>query len=368
MDSIALTVDRACCIVLVLCLSCAAASVTAQVSVFPSSLNFGTVEVGQSSVAQTVNVENTSGSPLAITFVEAAVAPFALVNSSCPTLPITLQPFDECSFSYSFSPASQGSFTEALDVFWQAGPGQSGSVQINLSGQGVEPTLIVLPASGALNFGDVAIGQTSPVQTFTLDNASTPDVHVSAIQHPGSPFAHVGGSCPLPPFTLTSIQSCTLDYRFAPTQAGLQTDSVLVAANIPAGSLNLLVSGNGLAGTAPELSIVPGLVDFGPVQIGAVSSAIVVDFENIGTANLNVALIDSVNPPFFILSNGCGGPPFDLAPGSSCQISYTFAPASGGPASQVLSVASNDPAPGGHTLTLSGLAVTDALFSDRFEF
>ena len=45
-----------------------------------------------------------------------------------------------------------------------------------------------------------------------------------------------------------------------------------------------------------------------------------------------------------------------MTPGNSCQISYTFAPATDGPATQVISIASNDPSPGGHAITLTGVA------------
>ncbi len=337
-------------------LALAIESAFAQVSVFPNGLNFSVIEVGQTSAPQTIKVENTSGAAVAITTLEAAVSPYTLVGTNCPILPVTLQPFEECGFTYTFSPSSQGTFPESLDVGWQAGPGNSGTVQLNLTGQGVEPTLVILPGSGALNFGDVDTGQTSPVLTFTLDNGSTPDVNVSSIQHPGLPFLHVGGTCPTPPFTLTSVQSCTLDYQFAPTQVGLQSDNVLVFANIPAGSVNLTVLGNGISTAVPELSITPVLVDFGLVQVGLVTSAIDVIFENIGTATLNVSVMDSVVAPFFILTNGCGGTPFDLAPGDSCQISYTFAPVSDGVATQVVSLASNDPSPAGHAITLTGQA------------
>lgn len=329
----------------------------AQPTVWFSPHDFGSVNVGQSSATHTIRVENLTGSALALTFLESASAPFALTGSTCPNLPVTLQPSDPpCFFDYQFSPTSGGQFSTSLDLFWQAGTGNSGSVQFELSGTGVAPILDVTPASGAIDFGDVDVGQNSSIETFTLSNGGSLDVDVSTIQHPTAPFVHVGGSCSTPPFTLAFAQSCTLDYLFSPTSTGLQNDNVIVLANIPAGSLNLSVSGNGLATGSPQLSIDPVLVDFGLVQVGLVTPAIDVTYENTGTLDLTVSLMDSVTAPFFILSNGCPTPPFDLTPGQSCQISYTFAPAADGTATQVISIASNDPSPGGHAITLTGQA------------
>lgn len=327
-----------------------------QVTVWFSPHDFGTVNVGQSSSPHWVRIENTSGSPLAITSAQSPGSPFAQTNTTCPAFPVTLQPFDICEFQYQFSPMSAGSFAQTLDVFWQAGAGSSGSVQIDLSGQGLAPVLDVQPVSGSLSFGDVDVGQSSAVEAFTLVNGGSLDVDISAIQHPAAPFAHVGGSCAVPPFTLGATQSCTLEYQFSPSSAGLQSDNVLVFANIPAGSVNLLVSGNGVATGSPQLSINPVLVDFGLVPVGPIAGPIDVVYENTGNLDLTISLMDSVLPPFFILSNGCGTPPFNLAPGGSCQINYTFAPASDGPAAQVIAIASNDPSPGGHAITLSGQA------------
>lgn len=339
-----------------LLLSIVAGSAAAQVTVWFSPHDFGDVEVGQSSPGHWVRVENTSVNPVGITSVQSPTSPFVLTAATCTTFPVTLQPFDECEFQYQFSPTATGPFDQTLDVLWQAGPGNSGTEQIELSGQGVEPTLVVIPVSGALNFGNVDVGQTSSTLSFILENGGTPDVDISSIQHPAAPFAHVGGSCPTPPFTLTAIQDCTVEYQFSPTVAGLQSDNVIVFANIPAGSVNLSVSGNGISTAAPELSITPVLVDFGLVQVGQIAGPLNVVYENIGNADLDVVLMDSVSAPFFILSNGCGGPPFTLTPGNNCQISYTFGPPTVGPATQVISIASNDPSPGGHAITLAGVA------------
>ena len=192
-----------------------------------------------------------------------------------------------------------GTFNQILDVGWQGGAGSSGTVQIDIAGEGVVPTLVVVPVSGTLDFGNVDVGQTSSALTFTLENGSTPDVDVSSIQHPAAPFTHVGGTCPVPPFTLTAIQACTLEYQFSPTVAGFQSDNLVVSANIPAGSVNLSVVGNGVSTAAPELSITPVLTDFGQVQVGLIAGPLNVLYENIGNADLTVSLMDSVNAPFF---------------------------------------------------------------------
>ena len=70
----------------------------------------------------------------------------------------------------------------------------------------------------ALDFGKVAVGNTSAPKTITLSNSGTANVIISAEQLTGSAFHIVsGGSCPATfPFTITPNTSCIINVAFSP--------------------------------------------------------------------------------------------------------------------------------------------------------
>jgi hypothetical protein len=80
------------------------------ISVFPNSLNFGTVKVGTSSAPQVVTITNPSGTPIDISktgIVGADAKDFAETNT-CPITPKTLAPGAQCTFTITFTPKVTG--------------------------------------------------------------------------------------------------------------------------------------------------------------------------------------------------------------------------------------------------------------------
>jgi hypothetical protein len=80
------------------------------ISVFPKSLNFGTVKVGTTSAPQIVTISNPSGTPIDISktgIVGADAKDFAETNA-CPRSPKSLAPGAQCSFTITFTPKITG--------------------------------------------------------------------------------------------------------------------------------------------------------------------------------------------------------------------------------------------------------------------
>jgi len=83
------------------------------ISVFPNSLNFGTVKVGSSSTPQTVTIGNPSGTPIDIskTGVVGADAKDFIETNDCPVSPKTLAPGAQCTFTITFKPKTTGNLS-----------------------------------------------------------------------------------------------------------------------------------------------------------------------------------------------------------------------------------------------------------------
>lgn len=75
-----------------------------------------------------------------------------------------------------------------------------------------------------LSTTDLALGPTligsSGIGTVTLTNTGTPDLIISGISSPASPFSLSGGSCLALPITLAAGESCKIEISFAPTAIG----------------------------------------------------------------------------------------------------------------------------------------------------
>lgn len=108
----------------------------------------------------------------------------------------------------------------------------------------------------------------------------------------------------------------------------------------------------GTGGTG-NLTITPNAVPFGSLAVGTTSSASTVTLANTGAASLDVTTLTAAAAPFARVGGTCSNTlPITIAAGTSCTLTYTFAPTMVGPANQVLTVTANSPGSG--TITLSG--------------
>ena len=80
------------------------------------------------------------------------------------------------------------------------------------------------------------------------------------------------------------------------------------------------------AATAQSVWATPLSLDFGPVGVGLTSGSQVVIITNVSSHTLPTFVGGGVYPPFYVSGSGCVG----LAPGASCQFSYSFSPTATG--------------------------------------
>jgi len=293
------------------------------VTLSPSSLTFSTQAIGTTSGAKTVALKNTGTASLTITSI-GIVGTNAGDFAQTHTCGSSLSAGASCSISITFKPTASGTRTAVLSTSDNA----AGSPQkVSLSGIGT--TAKVSPTS--LNFGTVALGNTSSSKTVTLTNVATTTLTISGIAITGTDAGdftqtHTCGS------SLAPGASCGFSISFKPTASGSRTSALSVSDNAAGSPQKVSLSG---VGTTAKLS--PTSLNFGQVVIGNTSSDKAVTLTNVGTTTLAISSISitGTNAEDFAESNSCGS---SLAADASCSIHVTFKPTASGTRTAALSV------------------------------
>jgi len=175
-----------------------------------------------------------------------------------------------------------------------------------------------------------------------------------------SPSSPAAAAVDTPVITVGGAAVNVLFAGLTPALFGLVQLNITLPASLPTGALpvviqspgdssapvNLYVQGN--AGTAAPKLGVAGTLSFASVTVGQ-SSSLTLTISNSGNAALNVSSITSSNAAFTAGANA-----FTVQAGSSFGVTVKFSPASAGPQSGTLTIASNDPSNGSLGIPLSG--------------
>jgi hypothetical protein len=224
----------------------------------PTSLSFGNVQVG-SNASLSETLTNTGGSNVTISQANVTGAGFSVTGLA---LPATLTPSQTVTFSVKFAPTAAGAISGNLAIVSDA---VNSPLNIALSATGVTQGQIT-PNPASLSFGNVVVGW-SKTLTETLTNSGGSSLTISAASVSGTGFTLNGLTLPL---TLTAGQSKTFNVQFAPAETGAMTGNVTITSDGANPSLNIPVSGTGVApGT---LSANPTSLSFGSVQVGNTAS------------------------------------------------------------------------------------------------
>ncbi|MBS1893074.1 MAG: choice-of-anchor D domain-containing protein [Actinobacteria bacterium] len=211
----------------------------------PIAIEFGEQRTRTAGAAETVRVENSGNTPLAIgvpVLEGVDVGEFTLDAGDCESL--TLEPGESCGVAVGFSPAAIGLQQATLRV-----PGEAGGT-VALEGIGVEPALVAKPT--LLEFAPRALGAgPSGPQLVIVRNEGTAAAAISApiVAGPGAAEFGLGDvdTCLRAP--LAPGGECSLEVVFAPVAAG----SFAAEVQIRAGDVGTAVALRGAA-TAPERS------------------------------------------------------------------------------------------------------------------
>jgi hypothetical protein len=200
-----------------------------------SSLNFGLLQIGQTSPPQTVTVTNVSNH--SVKFSSIATSGEFSQSHTCPP---TLASGQNCTITVTFTPTVAGTQKSAVTLKDNC-PG-SPKQTIALTGTGETLSLGFTPAS--LNLGSVTVGS-SITQSVTLTNDSAAAVNITgySISPANSTFTQTN-NCPT---TLNVQQSCTFQVTFTPPDV-FTYNATLSVTNSAGAPATLPLTGTGLDG------------------------------------------------------------------------------------------------------------------------
>lgn len=203
-------------------------STQAEVSMDPSSNDFGQQRTTTESAAKAFTLTNVGTGTLHVSdvsLVGADAGEFNLVSNGCTDVAES----GTCEIDVSFAPTSTGAKSAAIEITSDE-PVVHHQVDVPLTGTGIESQLSITPTSK--DFGSLPFGQQSAAQAFTITNPGTAPLDVTSVTVVGTDadqFALVTNGCdgqPLDPPPATP--SCEVDVSFAPTSVGSKQASLRI--------------------------------------------------------------------------------------------------------------------------------------------
>jgi len=220
------------------------AATAQQVTISPTTVNFGSQAVGTTSAVKKVTLANTGTATLTITSI-AITGSFSQTN----TCGASLKAGKNCAISVTFSPTKTGVVSGAITITDNAANSPQ-AVSLNgsgVTGVSVTPTKLTFPTTN--------IGTSSAPMTSTLANNNATALTITSITITGA-FSQTntcGTSVP-------AASKCTISVTYTPTATGTQTGVVTItdsATNSPQ-QINLTGTGQASSTSLVSISISPG--------------------------------------------------------------------------------------------------------------
>jgi Divergent InlB B-repeat domain/Abnormal spindle-like microcephaly-assoc'd, ASPM-SPD-2-Hydin len=279
----------------------------APVSFSPTSLDFGTIDPGTTSGAQSVTLTNNQTTALTVTRVQTSGD--YLQTNNCPVSPASLAAGKNCTIQITFTPTSSGATPGALTVVTDALPGSQPLILTGVGSGSVTPLLSFTPSS--LSFSDQEAGTASAAQPVTLTNTSGhSSVTINAVTSSGATYLE-GDNCVGQ--VLAPSGTCTINVTFEPlanlvpiTYAG----AITVSSTDTTSPDVLGLSGTGVA----PVSGSPQAVDFGTYFFETPPATRTITITNNHNADEDVTFDV---PSQYTVTNNCST---SLAPGAQCTL------------------------------------------------
>jgi hypothetical protein len=268
--------------------------------VAPTSLNFGTVFMPNTSAAMTVTLTNNTNATITFTSATipvltatpaAAATDYVVSANTCGAgVPTGVSPANQCTVSVTFKPSVVGVETATLLLT----DGDSTSPQsVSLTGTGAAagaPGVLLAPSP--LPFGGEMLTTTSGAKTVTLTNNGSGALTINSIAASGDYAETSTGAtaCPIAPATLPAGGVCDINVTFTPTALNARAGNLTVTDNA-AGSPHVVP----LTGTGWDFSLA-GPAQAPPPITTAAPGKFNVTMTPLGGFNQNVALTCAVTP------------------------------------------------------------------------
>ena len=301
------------------------AASASSVSVSPTSINFGSVNVGSSAQQQIKITNSTFG--VTITSVTVSGNYFAI---SGITAPLSLNTGASATLTVSFAPKAAGTQTGKIVM---QGRGFTTALDVTLSANGVAsgsgPSISAVPTSASL--GSVPVGSSNS-QTFTVTNHGTTTVSVSSESVSGTGFSMSGLADGA---QIGAGKSSTFNVAFKPAKTGTVAGSASINFSASGKSVPLTVSlsGNGVTAIG-TLEVSPTAMNFGNVLVGH-SGSLNLKVINTGNSKVTITHATITGLGFSVIGGGSG---LTLEPGQSDSAVVVFEPIAKGSVSGSISV------------------------------
>jgi Abnormal spindle-like microcephaly-assoc'd, ASPM-SPD-2-Hydin len=302
------------------------AASASSVTVSPTSINFGSVNVG-SSAQQQIKITNSTAFGVTITSVTVSGNYFSI---SGITAPLSLNTGLSATLTVKFAPQAAGLQTGKIVV---QGRGFTTALDVTLSANGVAstsgPSVSAVPTSASL--GSVPVGSGNS-QTFTVTNHGTTTVSVSSESVSGTGFSLSGLADGA---QISAGKSSTFNVAFKPAKTGAVSGSASINFSASGKTVPLTVSLSGTGVTATgTLQVSPTAMNFGDVLVGH-SGSLALKVTNAGNSALTTSR-GTISGSGFSMIGGLSG--LTLQPGQSDSVTVVFEPAVTGSASGAISV------------------------------
>jgi Abnormal spindle-like microcephaly-assoc'd, ASPM-SPD-2-Hydin/Beta-propeller repeat len=305
----------------------------------PTSMNLGSIVVGQSGPNEYVYIRNTGTEAVTFTanpkITGTNPAVFVNNNEGCATNGYSLAPASSCYIYVSFAPTSAGAKSATLTFTDSAG-----TQTLALSGTGVSSTPTIALSDYLISYNMQVQGTTSPLGNYIyLYNNRTTALALGNIAITG-PFVLPNGYNTCNGQTIAAGSQCYTYVEFAPTSAGYSTGTLTFnnsSGTALSGVPVVPLAGYGVAQTYTAY-INPTATNFpGQQVIGTTASDQVVYLYNSGNTSLTVGTVTGTNfggtNEFSVAGanggyDGCSGQ--TVTAGSNCEMEVVFTPSAAG--------------------------------------
>ncbi|MCZ7556419.1 MAG: choice-of-anchor D domain-containing protein [Bacteroidia bacterium] len=282
-------------------------------------VDFGTVSVGFSST-RNITLTNTGDLPLNIASITSSHPQFTMTPDNT-----TIPPNGDVEAVLRFVPTSKGTLNGAIVV-------ESNSIHspdtIFVTGKATATPAIEVDKR-SWNFGSVPIG-TRKSTVLNISNPGNDTLVISSITASNPVFTVAIASHVLLPGAAFSDT-----VYFSPTVPGPASGELTVTSNAPTSPTLVSLSGTGSEATVVTLTIDPGAITFGDVDLGSHRDT-TVTITNTGNDTLRISAFTCSDSRFTLES-----PLAHIAPSATRDFTLRFTPDMIGPVSSVFIVTSN---------------------------
>jgi len=223
------------------------------VTLSTTQLQFGTQAQGTSSSPQFILLSNSGQADLSITSITLSGQNSGdfLETTTCPIAPAILSAGKSCEIRLVFHPRTTGTDLTATLTISDNASGSPRAVTLTGTPSAAVPGMTITPE--ALNFGNEAVGGTSPVRVVTITNTGSTTLNITSGATLGgadaSEFKLQRGSnaCPEASGQLSPQASCSIAVIFTPLNAGGKSAQIVVLDDAAGSPHAISLSGTAVA-------------------------------------------------------------------------------------------------------------------------